>query len=274
MFLWELKDKNHKEKEELRNKLFDNRLDILEKVKIELVKKIEENFKDNIVIPYGTYDWLSRVYPIIILKNRDLIRDFVLFLKNELNFNYLNYITAIDYPLYDLMHVVYEFTCIPIKSNVDELAVEHLEYKVNDNLTLNNNYTKRIRIIVVLDRNDLYIDSIADIFYTADWHERETYDFFGIIFKNRPENSPLKRILMPDEWQGFPLRKDFFHERIIPHPFTEAYYVVKKVKELTDNPPIKETNYLYKHTKEKNDSINIKNFSENSQNPENPENLK
>ncbi|MGB9637912.1 MAG: NADH-quinone oxidoreductase subunit C, partial [bacterium] len=137
------------------------------------------------------------------------------------------------------------------KSNLDGLALEYSEYKVNDNLILNNQYTKRIRIIVVLDRDDLNIDSIADIFYTADWHERETYDFFGIIFKNRPLNKPLKRILMPDEWQGFPLRKDFFHERIIPHPFTESYYVVKKVKKLTENPPIKETPNLYKHTKEK-----------------------
>jgi len=251
MFLWELKEKNHKEKEELRNKLFDNRIEILEKIKVDLAKKIEEKFKEDIVIPYGSYDWLSRVYPIIILKNKELLRELVLFLKNELNFNYLNYITAVDYPLHNLMHVIYEFTSIPIKSNVDELAVEYSEYKINDNLILNNQYTKRIRIVVVLDRENVNIDSIADIFDTADWHERETYDFFGIIFKNRPVDRPLRRILMPDEWEGFPLRKDFFHERIIPHPFTESYYVVKKVKELTDNPPIKQVPHLYTHTKEK-----------------------
>jgi len=62
MFLWELKEKNHKEKDELRNKLFDNRIEVLEKIKVELAKKIEEKFKDDIVIPYGSYDWLSRVY--------------------------------------------------------------------------------------------------------------------------------------------------------------------------------------------------------------------
>jgi NADH-quinone oxidoreductase subunit C len=266
MFLWELKEKNHKEKEELRNKLFDNRIEILEKIKVDLAKKIEEKFKEDIVIPYGSYDWLSRVYPIIILRNKELLRELVLFLKNELNFNYLNYITAVDYPLHNLIHVIYEFTSIPIKSNVDELAVEYSEYKINDNLILNNQYTKRIRIVVVLDRDNVNIDSIADIFDTSDWHERETYDFFGIIFKNRPVDRPLKRILMPDEWEGFPLRKDFFHERIIPHPFSEAYYVVKKVKELTDNPPIKQVPHLYTHTKERKEiNKEINKIKENNQ---------
>lgn len=268
MFLWQVKDKSHKEKEDIRNKLFDNRIEILEKIKIELVNKIQEKFKDDIVIPYGTYDWLSRTYPIVILKNKKILKNLLLFLKEELNFNYLNYITAVDYPLHDLIHVVYELTSIPFKTNIDDLNVEYSEYKVNDNLILYNQYTKRIRIIAVLDRNEPKIDSISDLFYTADWHERETYDFFGIIFENR--NTPLRRILMPDEWQGFPLRKDFFHERIIPHPFTESYYVVKKVKELTENPPVKEVKHLYKHSLER--EVGNKEKKEKKENKENEEN--
>lgn len=51
-----------------------------------------------------------------------------------------------------------------------------------------------------------YIDSATSIFRNALWAERETFDMFGIIFKNHPN---LKRILMPDDWVGFPLRKDY-----------------------------------------------------------------
>ena len=50
------------------------------------------------------------------------------------------------------------------------------------------------------------IPSIAEIWKTANWHEREVYDLFGITFSNHPE---LKRILLPEDWEGHPLRKDY-----------------------------------------------------------------
>ena len=50
------------------------------------------------------------------------------------------------------------------------------------------------------------IPSIAEIWRTADWHEREAYDLFGIKFSNHPD---LKRILLPEDWEGHPLRKDY-----------------------------------------------------------------
>ena len=50
------------------------------------------------------------------------------------------------------------------------------------------------------------IPSISEIWKTANWHEREAYDLFGIIFSNHPE---LKRILLPEDWEGHPLRKDY-----------------------------------------------------------------
>ncbi|WP_455352355.1 NADH-quinone oxidoreductase subunit C [Streptomyces sp. SYSU K217416] len=53
---------------------------------------------------------------------------------------------------------------------------------------------------------DPHIPSLVEVYPTNDWHERETYDFFGIVFDGHPA---LTRIMMPDDWQGFPQRKDY-----------------------------------------------------------------
>jgi NADH-quinone oxidoreductase subunit C len=51
-----------------------------------------------------------------------------------------------------------------------------------------------------------HIPSVADVWRTADWHEREGYDMLGIIFDGHPD---FRRILLPDDWEGYPLRKDY-----------------------------------------------------------------
>lgn len=63
----------------------------------------------------------------------------------------------------------------------------------------------RVRVKAGLPPDDLRIESVAADFHTANWQEREVYDFFGVLFDGHPE---LRRILMPDDWEGHPLRKD------------------------------------------------------------------
>jgi len=59
------------------------------------------------------------------------------------------------------------------------------------------------------DRENPNIDSVCDIWYTAEFHEREVFDFFGIKFNNHPN---LKRLFLTEDWEGFPLRKDYVDE--------------------------------------------------------------
>ena len=65
---------------------------------------------------------------------------------------------------------------------------------------------QRIRLEVCVSVKDPHIPSVVDVWAGTNWHERETYDMFGIIFDNPPG---LTRILMPDDWAGFPQRKDY-----------------------------------------------------------------
>jgi NADH-quinone oxidoreductase subunit C len=64
----------------------------------------------------------------------------------------------------------------------------------------------QLRVRAFIDGDPPRIDSVHDIFPPANWDERETYDLFGIVFNDHPD---LTRILMPDDWVGHPLRRDY-----------------------------------------------------------------
>lgn len=63
-----------------------------------------------------------------------------------------------------------------------------------------------LRLRVRAHGNDSVVPSVTPIWTTANWHEREIFDLFGVRFEGHPD---MRRILMPDDWDGFPLRKDY-----------------------------------------------------------------
>jgi NADH-quinone oxidoreductase subunit C len=102
------------------------------------------------------------------------------YLKHEEEFNYLVDVTAVDYPKrekrFELVYILYSFP-----------------------------RNTRVRVKASIAENEP-IDSVTPVWQTANWLEREVYDMFGIRFAGHPD---LKRILLPDGWQGHPLRKDY-----------------------------------------------------------------
>ncbi len=84
---------------------------------------------------------------------------------------------------------------------------EHIEVLYHLRNTQNNS-----EIVVkarIEDRENPAIDSVFDLYKTADFHEREIFDLFGVKFNNHPD---LRRILLDDDWEGYPLRKDYVDE--------------------------------------------------------------
>jgi NADH-quinone oxidoreductase subunit C len=71
---------------------------------------------------------------------------------------------------------------------------------------LSMTHRRRLRLEVSVTLEDPHVPSVTDVYPTANWHERETWDFFGIVFDGHPA---LTRIQMPDDWPGHPQRKDY-----------------------------------------------------------------
>ena len=89
-------------------------------------------------------------------------------------------------------------------TTVDRFPVEP-RFEVNYHL-LSLERRERLRLKVRVGGNDPTVPSVTPVWPTANWHERENFDLFGIRFEGHPD---LRRILMPDDWEGHPLRKDY-----------------------------------------------------------------
>ena len=101
-----------------------------------------------------------------------------------------------------------DYSGIPNRALVDGVAPERFEVVVN---LLSITDRERIRLRVQVPESDPTLASIFDVHPGAEAHERETYDMFGITFTGHPD---MTRILMPEDWDGHPLRKDYDQGRI------------------------------------------------------------
>lgn len=92
-------------------------------------------------------------------------------------------------------------TAIDLGVDSGQMEVIYTLYSIPFHVTLH--------LRVVLDREKPEVPSLSGIWKTADWHEREAFDFFGIQFIGHPN---LTRILLPADWEGHPLRKDYVEQ--------------------------------------------------------------
>ncbi len=101
----------------------------------------------------------------------------------------------------------YGFNCLQCQGGYDSgpgqdlVSFYHL-IKIADNV----DRPEEVRVKVSLPRANPSVPSVYWIWKSADWQERETYDMYGIVYEGHPN---LKRILMPEDWVGYPLRKDY-----------------------------------------------------------------
>ena len=98
-----------------------------------------------------------------------------------------------------------EFNFLSDLCGYDRGPEEEPRFEVNYHLFSTTKF-HRVRLKVLLNEEDAHVQTVTSIWRTANWHERETYDLFGVIFDEHPD---LRRILLPDDWQGHALRKDF-----------------------------------------------------------------
>ena len=98
-----------------------------------------------------------------------------------------------------------EFNMLADLCGVDRGPEEEPRFEVNYHLFSTTRH-HRLRLKVLLNEDDPHVPTVTGVWRTANWHERETFDMFGVVFDGHPD---LRRILLPDEWQGHALRKDF-----------------------------------------------------------------
>jgi NADH-quinone oxidoreductase subunit C len=140
----------------------------------ELVDSLRSSF------PEANLEALTYLGQNYLILPRESLLPAALYLKSECGFDMLTDLTAVDYPKREKrFEVIYQL------------------YSFSKN--------ERLRLKVPLGEQET-VESVISLWATADWLEREAFDMFGIRFANHPN---LKRILLPEEWQGYPLRKDY-----------------------------------------------------------------
>jgi NADH-quinone oxidoreductase subunit C len=140
----------------------------------DLVKRYKEKFGAAIL-----ESWIDRKQAILVVAREQLV-EIAMYSRDEEKFDWLSDLTAVDWPK---------------RERRFDVVLNMYSMEKNERLRLKVHATE-----------DERVPSVQGIWATANWEEREVYDMFGIVFEGHPG---LTRILMPDEWQGHPLRKDY-----------------------------------------------------------------
>ena len=140
----------------------------------DLVKRYKEKFGPAILEA-----WTDRKQAILVV-GRELLGEIALYSRDDEKFDWLSDLTAVDWPK---------------REKRFDIVLNMYSMEKNERL--------RLKVHATADER---VPSVQGIWSTTNWMEREVYDMFGIVFEGHPD---LKRILLPDEWQGFPLRKDY-----------------------------------------------------------------
>jgi NADH-quinone oxidoreductase subunit C len=148
----------------------------------DIVKDIQEAIADEAIVAHENTGLQPsiRLDPAYLVEVCTWLRD-----SPKYYFDFLANITAVDYHPEERFAVVYNLKSIPFQTQLT-LRVELLQGRSIDILP--------------------QLPSVAKVWRTADWHEREAFDLMGIFFTGHPD---LRRILMPEDWEGYPLRKDY-----------------------------------------------------------------
>jgi NADH/F420H2 dehydrogenase subunit C len=131
----------------------------------------------------------SHGQPVVYVERSSLV-DIARFLRDEQQFTMCVDVTAVDHLLSGVRYAP------------EGVATERFEVVVN---FLSHARNRRIRVICQVPESDPTVPSLTPVYMGTNFPERETYDLYGITFEGHPD---LTRILMPDDWNGFPLRKD------------------------------------------------------------------
>jgi NADH/F420H2 dehydrogenase subunit C len=137
----------------------------------------------------GSVEVESHGQPVVYI-DRAAMADVARFLRDEQQFTMLIDVTAVDH-LLDGGRIA-----------IDGVALERFEVVAT---YLSHARNRRLRVICEVPAHDPTVPSLTGVYMGANFPERETYDLFGITFEDHPD---LTRILMPDDWKGYPLRKD------------------------------------------------------------------
>jgi NADH-quinone oxidoreductase subunit C len=140
----------------------------------DLVKRYKEKFGPAILEA-----WTDRKQAILVVA-RELLAEIATYSRDDEKFDWLSDLTAVDWPK---------------REKRFDIVLNMYSMEKNERL--------RLKVQATADER---VPSVQGIWSTTNWMEREVYDMFGVIFEGHPD---LKRILLPDEWQGFPLRKDY-----------------------------------------------------------------